>query len=108
MKRPARRPGDLGGGVDLSVPVPCALADDYPHLWAFLADPQYDDGEQRETGTLLVTVGEGRVRVWLHDRAESCSAWVSGDDLTLALLACEKGLASGSLEWRADKVRGRR
>src|SRR5215831_13450346 len=47
------------------------------HIWEFIAAGSYDDGSSRVPGTVLLCVGEGRVRLWLHDRDQELSAWIS-------------------------------
>lgn len=100
---PRRKGSPSDEGPNLGCVLPCAFGEDYPTLWAFLTEVEYDDGSTREPGTVLVCVGEGRARLWLHDKDEGCSAWVSASSISDALASAERGLHNNSLEWRADR-----
>lgn len=81
----------------------------YPALWEYLSLERWEDGELRETSTLLLFVVEGRWRACLNDRAHGRSCWRSGDTLEALLVSLEDALASGLAEWRRSRppVRGR-
>lgn len=76
------------------------MQDRYPSTWAYLADTRYEDGEPRETATLMLLAEQGVVKACLNDRDNSRSAWVSGRSVEEALAALEAGLAEGRTEWR--------
>lgn len=96
LKRPGVEPPTTPGeGI-----VICGLMDAYPALTEFVTLDRWDDGNERQTGTVLVCFGDGRWRAWLNDRDGSRSAWVSADSLTGLLGALDLGLREGRLEWR--------
>lgn len=97
------RDGPGGPGPPLEQ---CEWSKRYVHLFEFLTADRWDDGSEREPGTLLLCSGEGRIRVWLNNRAEGLSAWLSGSTVTEALGAIEAALASGTVDWR--RARGPR
>lgn len=105
---PPRRRADLvvqpteGGGGLLA----CDLCRRWPTLAEFLACSVYDDGSEREPGTLLVCVSEGRWRGWLNDRGQGAAAWVSGSTFDALMDSLEDGLLSNALEWRRARKAG--
>jgi hypothetical protein len=86
----------------------CDWSRRYVTLFAFLTDDRWDDGSEREPGTMLLCSGEGRVRIWLHSRSEGLSAWLSGGTFEEAFGAAETALAAGNVEWRRSKKPTRR
>jgi len=75
----------------------------YGHLWDFIVDDRYDDGTERLPGTFLLCTGEGRIRVWLHDRDQALSAWFSGATVEDALRSADSALGTATVEWRRAK-----
>jgi len=82
---------------------PCKLSERLRPLWDFLSDAKWEDGVDRQLGTLMILVEDGLVKAWVHDRDASCSAWVSADSLQGLLEAVSRGLEKDSLEWRKDR-----
>lgn len=106
MRRPVQGAGPGTSGV--GVIVGCKFGSTYPHIWDFLCDNRWDDDSEREVGTLLITSGDGKVRVWLNDRAGQASAWVSGSSLSEALERAENGLEGEDLEWRSTALQSQK
>lgn len=102
-----RRAGDKDHDVviDLGAGPGNEFASTYPSLWAFLSASAYDDGESRQTGTMLLFVEQGKVKACLNDRECSDVSFVTGGDVLTLLQRVEEGLRLGDLDWRA--VRGR-
>lgn len=100
MKRPTRSTSGPSGGPPAAS---CKLSERLSSLWEWLSDPSWEDGESRQTGTLMLMVEDGLVKVWVHDRETGTSAWVSSESLQGALELVNKGLREESLEWRMDK-----
>jgi len=100
-----RLSGDNGKGSCKEVPKDEAFGKKLPSLWEFLTAPKYEDGADRETGTILVFVEDGCVKGCLSNRDSGHVAFVSGSDWASMLAKAEKGLASDSLDWRLSKGR---
>lgn len=81
----------------------CGMAATFPALHEFLSLSFWDEGDSRETGTLLLCYGDGRFRAMLHDRDGQRSSWLSAETLEGLWHALEMGLRSGDLEWRPDQ-----
>src|SRR5262245_21176107 len=103
MKRPQPRPSAFNGH---DTPCPCKLSEKYPHLWRFLADDQWEDGEARHPGSITLLCDQGWLKAALNDRDGRVTAFVTGDSLEGLLRAIDKGLEGLSLEWRAWKEGG--
>ncbi len=103
MRKPVSRresESDVRGGVfDLDSLLPRRA----PTLYQFLTDDKWDDGSQREPGTLLLFADAGRFKACLNDRDSGRSVFVSAVSLEGILEALEEGLAGDSLEWREKK-----
>jgi len=80
-----------------------------PTLWEFLTTRAWEDGTDRETGTLLVFVEEGLVKVCLCNRDTGHVGFISGRTWADALASCEKHLAADTVDWRLSKgARGKK
>jgi hypothetical protein len=100
MKKPADLPEDSGRDRK---PETCPLGSRYASLFDFLVEQLWDDGTQRQPGTLLVCYGEGRFRGWLNDRELQRNAWASAETLTQLLETLDGKLAEGSFDWRRSE-----
>lgn len=100
MRRPAK--GDQSGppsaprGVDL-------FFTSYPLLSQRLQDDRWDDGAERVPDTLFLFHDGQRWKVMIKDREAASVAFVSADTLQGLFDALEAGLASSTLDWRADR-----
>ena len=79
------------------------FASSYPLLAAFIVEDRFDDATPRDPGTLLICVGDGVVKAWLHDRAEGLSAWLSAPTISELLDLVETGFEGDGIEWRASQ-----
>jgi len=104
-----RRKGQApqGNGLE-SAAVEDRLAGQLPVLWSFLSATEHVDGTARETGTILVFVEGGLVKACVRDREVGEVAFVTGVGLENLLGRIEQGLDAGSLDWRAERQKGRR
>jgi len=80
----------------------------FPALCEFVSLTTWEDGQQRQTGTVLLLTDSGSWKVWLHDRELGQGLFVTGPDVDGVLLAAEEALESGKGDWRADKGKGKR
>lgn len=80
-----------------------AWSKEFRHVWDFICESRYDDGTDRLPGTVLLCVGEGRVRLWLHNRDEGLSAWLSGGSVEAVFEAANQALGTATVEWRRSK-----
>ena len=74
----------------------------YPALYEWLSLDQYDDGQPRETATLLVFLDDGAFKVCLNDRDQGRSLWATGGSFDASLQALEAFLATGEGDWRSS------
>lgn len=104
----SRHKGPIKEGNDGTFPpLPLsAWSKEYPHVFEFLTGDRYDDGTVRLPGTVLLCFGEGRLRLWLHDRDQGLSAWLSGESVEALFKAADQGLADATVEWRRPRPRG--
>ena len=77
-----------------------------PALWEFVTASAWDDGQERVTGTILIFVEDGRVKLCLNDRDGDCVAFVSGLTFEEALSSANEGLEGDTLDWRRSKRSG--
>lgn len=75
----------------------------YPTLWEFLTRTKWENGDRRETGTLLVFVDLGLLKCCLSDRDSGEVAFLAGADFDALMATVESGLAHSSIEWRWAK-----
>lgn len=73
---------------------------DYPFLFAFLHETKWDDGTQRQTGTMTLFVQDGVLKAVVNDRALERSGFVSGSTLSLLFDALESNLSEDTMDWR--------
>lgn len=102
MQRPADRVG--GNGCP---PPPGQFLSGLPALYEFLTDSAWDDGGDRQVGTLLVFADGGLWKACLNDRDGSKIAFTTASTVEDLVLALERGLMEGTLDWRAAAVRKR-
>jgi len=101
-----KKPGKGSGNGVLGHPDCGAWGTTYPALWEFVSLAAWEDSSVRATGTLMVLVDQGQLKLWLHDRDSNLSAFVSGSSPDEAFTRAETGLVACSLEWRSDRSSG--
>ena len=79
------------------------LSSEFPALHSHLVEQVWDDKKPRVTSSIMLQTEGGRWKAWFHDRDAKMSAWVTGESWSDVLTAVEKGLTTGSLDWRKDK-----
>lgn len=89
--------GGLSGG---------SLAKSCPVLWEFLTAESWDDGTAREVGTVLIVVEDGCVKMWLNDKAQGVTCWVSSSSWDGLLKAASHAIEGTGAGWRAAKPAG--
>lgn len=82
----------------------------FPALLEFVSAERWPDGEAREPGTVLVFVEAGALKACVSDRAQQAVAFVTAGESGLGGLLdrLESLLASGGLDWRGSRPRGKR
>jgi hypothetical protein len=75
----------------------------FPSIWEFLTLSTWSDGSPRYTGTILLFLDEGSLKLCLKDKNGPRTAFLTGPDPDTLFLAAEEGLATNTLPWRADK-----
>lgn len=72
----------------------------YPALCEFLSSCTYEDGASRDTGTVNLSTGDGRLRVCLNDKDLQQYCFLSGENLDQVLKAANRAVAEGIGDWR--------
>lgn len=80
----------------------------FPSLFGWMTDQVGEDGEKRETGTLLLFAEAGKVKGCLSDRHAWFRAFVTAATLQRVLAEADEGLMRGTLDWRPIKDGRRR
>lgn len=96
-----RKPDQVA--AEAAVSEDCAFARDYPAIWEYLTMEKWDDGDTRETSTLLMLFEDGCFKACLNDRALGRSAWTTADSPSKALQRLDNAIQQGSADWRAKK-----
>lgn len=81
------------------------LSRTHPGLFERLTDDRWDDGSAREPDTLFIFHDGARWKCMLKDRSAGLVAFVSSGCFQGLLDALESGLATSTLDWRADRQR---
>jgi len=79
----------------------------WPHVFDFLAQTKWDDGTDRQVGSVTLFVEDGRPKVCLSDKDADEVCFVTGGGFLEALDAAEAGLRGEALDWRQSKARRR-
>lgn len=75
--------------------------------WEFLTARAYEDGQARETGTLLVFYEDGLVKMCVIDRDNGRTAFLSSPEgIKAAFQKLEKGIREEKLDWRRKRDPG--
>lgn len=102
-----KRAGGLdGAGAASAEPADAKGKEALPALWEFLCAAVWDDGTERETGTLLIFVDDGVFKACLNDRDQQGVGFVTCKSLSAALQAADKALREGKVDWRAARAKG--
>jgi hypothetical protein len=74
-----------------------------PALLEFLSATQWAPGEARQTGTALLLVDDGRVKVCLSDRDQGLVLFVTVPSLVDAVSGAEDALRDPGADWRPSR-----
>lgn len=102
LKKPASAAGPTGGV--------CASPEDlanWPTLTHYLSQTTWEDGEPRQTSTLMLFYDGPHVKMCLRDRENGKCAWMAGTSI-LDVLGVAEALLSDPVgpEWRLDRASG--
>ena len=86
----------------------CLDANRFPTLHEFLTLSRFDDGSQREPGSLTLFADEGLIKVCLNDKAERAVGFVTFHSFAEVLEGLEAVLRENRVDWRRSKDRGSR
>lgn len=78
------------------------LEREHPALHEYLTLTRHDDGQERQTATLLVFCEGGMFKVCLSDRDTSQTLWAAAETFVEALEALEACLQSPNPQWRTS------
>lgn len=101
LKRRSQAADGGGGGGE---PGSCSYSQLYADLAAFLRQSEWENGDPRTTGTIMLFTEAGMWKAWLHDRDGQCSLFLSAGTLSELLSSCDQVLAAGNADWRAYKA----
>lgn len=101
MKKPDKQPVQA---VEKANWVDSSFEKQWPYLASWLAEPVWDDGTVRQTGTLTVFVQEGILKACMNDRAMDRSCFISAPTMEALYDAMEAGLENDNHEWRRKKA----
>jgi len=88
---------------------PDKASESAPALWAFLTETRgVDEGEIRETATLLVFRDGDSLKALITDRETGRKLFVTCGGLGTLFQACEHALTADHPDWRMDKGQGKR
>lgn len=79
----------------------------YPTLFEYLTLYRWEDGQPRQTATLLIFFEDGAWKACLNDREHARSAWAAGGTPLGALQALEEAVCDDTVDWRRRKPQGR-
>lgn len=96
-----RRPS-TGSNGDGRVSDPTMVAR-CPATFEFLCVPNSDGSGRSQTATLLIFSEDGLFKACVNDRAENASCFFSAETFQELLAEVERGLATGTAEWRTSK-----
>lgn len=104
-----QRRSDNGTTIaDSPVSLDCEMCKRYPDLAEFLGRTKWDDGSDRECGTVLVCCEDGRWKCWCNDKDAGLSCWVSGESFAKVLSAANKAVGGSGGDWRRPRPQGKR
>jgi hypothetical protein len=75
----------------------------YPSVYAYLTQTEYNDGTARVTATITLYVDSRCLTLILNDRENNRSVFINGSSLYGAFTALDEALTSGSADWRSKK-----
>ena len=78
------------------------LARDFPHLHEWMVRTECE-GKERETGTLIISCGDGDWKGCLSDRDTGLVLWRTGSSMADLMGALEKALRNPRSDWRRKK-----
>lgn len=99
-----RAAADADDGPCYDVPEPGKPMDKLEALFEFLTLTEWEDGETRERGTLIVFVEDGMWKACLSDKDSGRTCFYSSVAFDQLLAGLDKGLRQDSLEWRKKRV----
>lgn len=79
-----------------------------PNLYAFLTQTEWDEGEVRETGALLIFSDAGALKAMLKDKDQGRCLWVTGSSLKQLLEVADAKVIDDHADWREDKQAGKK
>lgn len=85
-----------------------AFRSDYPALAEFLFNEAWDDGTARQTGSLLLFVGDGALKACLNDREQGLVTFFVGASVNELMSGLDLAMQAGAVEWRRSSPPGRK
>lgn len=99
--RPIAHPATTADQPELDVSTP-NFGQNYPSLYRFLKEKRETPG-RHATGCMTIFWEDGVFKVSINDRPNGKSSFVSHGELQGALHIADRGIRSGTLQWRVNK-----
>jgi len=77
-------------------------------IWSFLTQRAWEDGNERQTGTVLLFWEQGRLKACLSDRDAQAVGFVTLEGLSDPFDELENALRSDHIDWRAHRSANKR
>jgi hypothetical protein len=95
--------GGAKGGAGAAASTEGDIASEFPELVEWLSALVWAEGEDRQTGTMMVFCEDGKWKAWLNDRDAGLSAFVTAATLDALLNAACNALCAEGGDWRPTK-----
>lgn len=82
------------------------FAQRFPVLYQFVTFPLDDDGNKRQTSTIMIFCEDGQAKACMRERDHGLTLWVSSSSILGCLAALEEGLNETPVPWRATGPSG--
>jgi hypothetical protein len=73
-----------------------------PLLFEFLTETRWEDGTERQPGTMILFCEQGRFKACLNDKELQRVAFCTAETLEGLLEACNEGFGDDGHDWRAS------
>jgi hypothetical protein len=86
-----------------NVPTRDPLSQNHANLWDFMTQSAWEDGTDRETGSMLIFCDAGALKAMLKDRDSGMCLWITAPALGSLLDVADAKLVDPAAEWKKDR-----
>lgn len=98
-----KRKLDVSMGGGLSPPWDDDLfKEEYPHIYSFLYDTKYENGDPRTPGSISIFVNGFSLKFAVNDKDRQVGAFVTAPTWAELLQLVDDGIRDDSLEWKGN------